>query len=75
MKLTIEIEGTSEELGAIAATLSDGGGEPALRPYTFVEQDKFLKFDYSRCFTAWGYDPKKHGKNLVVTATVQTEVP
>jgi hypothetical protein len=50
--------------------LSDGGGE-----YAFMEgeevhapspKEEINKFDYSRAFPAWGYNPVKHGPDKVV---------
>lgn len=50
--------------------LSDGGGE-----YDFMESEQhhapsketeIRKFDYSRAFPAWGYNPVEHGLDKVV---------
>ncbi len=74
MKLTIIIEGPSVDILKIAKMLSDGGAEEALRPREFDAVNKFLDFDYSKCFDAWGYDPKRDGSDLVVTAKVKIEL-
>ena len=73
MKLTIEIEGEEKDLMQIAEQLSDGGGEQSLTPGEFDDSGKFILFDYSRCFPAWGYNKKKHGPDRLVTAKVTTE--
>lgn len=63
MKLSIIIEGSPREIDAIASHFCDGGGEQAVQ----VLDRKWIEFDYSRCFPGWGYDKKKHGKDLVIT--------
>lgn len=72
-KLHIIIEGTEEEIDLIAGQLSDGGGEPALRPVEFEDARKHLNFDYAQCFPAWGYDPEKHGPDKTVTVRIVEE--
>lgn len=73
MKLIIEIEGAPEELDAIAHHFSDGGGEQHMIPYKYEEQGRWLVFDYKKCFPAWGYDPKVHGPDLVITGKLSEE--
>lgn len=55
------------------AWFSDGGGESSFMdgdPYAAEESERpcIIRFDYKRAFSAWGYDPAKHGPDLVVEA-------
>jgi hypothetical protein len=75
MKLHIIIEGTEDEIDDISSTISDGGGEEAMTPAIFANAGAFLKFDYSKAFPAWGYNPEIHGPEPVITVTVEREEP
>jgi len=73
MKLSIIIEGSQEEIEDIAGHFSDGGGEQNILPYVFDENDKRIIFDYSKCFSAWGYDKEVDGDDLVITGKIIVE--
>jgi len=64
-KFTIIIEGTPEELDKIASQISDGGGEDAMTPDEYVREGRYLNLDYSKCFSAWGYDPALDGDPVI----------
>ena len=65
MKLTIEFEGTKEELDNIAGAISDGGIEDSLCNALY-SPGYFIEFDYSKCFEAHGYDPEQDGEDLKI---------
>jgi hypothetical protein len=75
MKLSIVFEGTEEEIHAIAEHFCDGGGDQNMVPVEFDDEDKRIIFDYSKCWTAWGYDPKVDGPDLVITGKIIVEKP
>ena len=39
------------------------------------EEQAIRRFDYSRAFPEWGYDPAKHGTDLVVKAMHEGPAP
>ncbi len=74
MKLTIEVEGTEEELGVLVGYMSDGGGEDgwssSLEMHLSGDSYHYITLDYSKCFPAWGYDPEVDGNDLLITGKV-----
>jgi len=65
-KLTIEFP-TDEDRDNFLSWFSDGGGESYYMDS--LEDGSTMchvnNIDYSRAFSAWGYDPKKHGDPVI----------
>ena len=74
-KNQIILEFPSEEyVDAFAAWWSDGGGEWGYFECAedIMEDDELLpviRCDYSKCFPAWGYNPKKDGIKKIIFMT------